>query len=307
MGINELQQDLPCQEAVWEAPNARTWKRLYLQYRGKSYPPTFHAALQDLRLGKPISNATGNFGKLVLAYAVYLTAWELQSRDSNPLLGPASEIACWKMVASSVLEALQPDLTSKSDSSGMDLMLQGFIDNVHLILHAPLADLLDLARSQINNRKNAAEVRQRLLHWIQEDDGRTARRAVLHASVLFSLVRRKSCHGFHEPFALLFSTLTIWAFIHLNSTLSSLNSSTDGERQQTIRLDKIRDERGIHDWVEYGSRLRGHLTDVGNICGPGAGQRLLQVSCQSLLSMEVWTLSKGFANVLSSLKGRRVD
>jgi hypothetical protein len=85
-----------------------------------------------------------------------------------------------------------------------------------------------------------------------------------------------------------------------------MSSATDRnhsgiEPLPTVRLDKLRDMGAADSWIENGGTMRGHLNDVGNISAPGTGRILLQVACRTLLTMETWTLSQGFAKVLSSL------
>jgi hypothetical protein len=187
------------------------------------------------------------------------------------------------------------------------LNLKSHVHHVAILVHVPISVLLAYAGSQARN--NAIdEARQELIAWMKDDGGRTARHAIMHASILFSLIRRQPCRGLHEPIALLLATLTLWAYHQLSQPqLQQENSKNNGDPQVTVRLDRIHRTHAARSWIDSGAVLRGYVTDVGNICAPGAGKRLLQVACRALAMMDDWSLSQGFLNVLTRLQMRLVD
>jgi hypothetical protein len=208
----------------------------------------------------------------------------------------------WQSTARHGLEDVMLKTTAPHDPLGLRISLTAHVHHVSILLHWPLNDLLAFIGSQVGHREKH-EAQEKLRLWIEEDEGRTARRTVHHACMLFTLTKSNPSRGFHEPFALLIATVTIWAFNQLSSYMSSatVRNNSGIERLPTVRLDKLRDMGAADSWVENGGTMRGHLTDVGNISAPRAGRILLQVACRTLLAMEIWTLSQGFAKVLSLL------
>ncbi|KAE9378581.1 hypothetical protein N431DRAFT_307310, partial [Stipitochalara longipes BDJ] len=295
-GLSELQQQLPCDETLWEAQDAQAWRDIIVGSPGKVSAPNIQTTLLNLSRGNYKLPPLGSFARLLLIYALYITTWELQQQSKNSLLyevlvvSGQNQLSSWRASAVSALVVLQLGSNLASGSSNLELNVQMHIQLVGLLLHAPFSDILVFAKSHINHHENG-DARARVLSWIADDDGKTARRAILHASVLFSLVRRNACHGFHEPFALLIATLTLWAYLELAST-EPVSNYYPIKHGTTLRLDRSWNDMAATNWVEDPSDLRAHLTDVGNIQSPGAVHRVLQASCRSLLSMEVWTLSK---------------
>jgi hypothetical protein len=251
------------------------------------------------------SPAVGDLARLILTYAIYVTTWELRQQSRNELLGHLSNhqsVHEWQSTARHGLEDVMLKTTAPHDPLGLRISLTAHVHHVSILLHWPLNDLLAFIGSQVGHREKH-EAQEKLRLWIEEDEGRTARRTVHHACMLFTLTKSNPSRGFHEPFALLIATVTIWAFNQLSSYMSSatVRNNSGIERLPTVRLDKLRDMGAADSWVENGGTMRGHLTDVGNISAPRAGRILLQVACRTLLAMEIWTLSQGFAKVLSLL------
>jgi hypothetical protein len=312
MGMHEVQQQLPCKEGLWEAADAASWKPLFVQYYRPGLSLTMHSALQTLSNEEELSPAIGDFGRLVLTHAVYMTTWEMRQQAKNPLLQRTSFLSgengfvAWQNIATSTLDVLLPSNQDSGQSSVMRLNLRAHVHHVAVLVHVPLSALLAYARAQAANI-GVQKAQQELFAWMQEDNGRTARHAVLHAGILFSLIREQPCRGFHEPIALLIATLTLWAFHQLSYQRQPPLAHSREAIQTTVRLDRAHRTQASLSWIENGADLRGYLTDVGNICGPGAGKRLLQLSCRTLVAMDAWALSQGFLHVLSTLQMRLVD
>ncbi|KAI9689704.1 MAG: hypothetical protein M1820_010074 [Bogoriella megaspora] len=318
MDMGELQRKLPIREDVWDASNAETWKILYLKYQGQT--PDLPTTLRNLKNGHELPEAVGDLARIMLVQAIHSTAWGLRRTFKNTLidhLSPLNDAQCRLTLQQqwmSILEEIAKNSVVTDDQASIAATVRVHMHHVALLLYAPLTELLAFARSQVNSSTRQDAVHQKLLVWVQDDHGRTARRAVVHASVIFGLIRASSHSSFYEPFSVIISTLTIWAYIQLAPSNASTSAaigragppaSIGSNRQQTIRLDKIKTQDVVQAWVEFGAELRGHITDVGNITGPGAGQRLLHVACRTLKGLESWALSNGFARVLAILGGGR--
>ncbi|KAI9692381.1 MAG: hypothetical protein M1822_006612 [Bathelium mastoideum] len=318
MALTELQRKLPVREDIWEATTAEAWKPLYLKYQGQV--PDIHTALCDLKDNHHISPAIGDLARILITQAIFFTGWNLRCVFKNPLLTALDESPRrWKLQDQwrQMLDQLAAHPMLADESSSMAATVRCQTHHVTLLIYAPLTELLAFAGAEVGSASDRRDVLQaKLLAWLREDEGRAARRAVLHAAVLFTFVRLRSKAAFFEPFALLLATLTLWVYVQLRSALDAEGEGSAHQQQQpqqqhqpeqqrkTVRLDKPKDEQAVRLWVEEGAELRGHISDVGNITAPGGGQRLLQVACRTLMGLESWPLSQGFARVLTILGGK---
>lgn len=148
-----------------------------------------------------------------------------------------------------------------------------------------------------------------MIAWTRELDGQTARKAVVHASALFTLIRgrRSRNAAFFEPIIFLLASLTLWVFVQFAQSPNSLCDDRDGGEgrllhQATVRLDHIPNDENTKAWVENGEKMRAYLVDVGNVNSRSASNRLLAVAEEALLEMKTWALAQRFVVVLSGLK-----
>ncbi|KAH6681394.1 hypothetical protein B0J14DRAFT_694941 [Halenospora varia] len=283
------------------------------QEQSSDRPLYLQAVLEALAHRNPISYKLGVFARFIVVHAVYRNVWDMLQYASMPFFPPVcsdSELE-WNAMVLDSLNALKPTSDdSPYPQSPLHFGLELHANLVALLLYTPSVELLLFARSQLSSQE-VQEAHCRLTAWIQELNGQTARRAVMHASILFGLIQAK--HGrsttFHEPVVFLIATLTLWTFSHFSSGQSPIynNGDIDGSRSSyttTIRLDRIRSDEDVKAWIEGGGDSRGFLVDVGNVNGRDAENRLLVVAQNTLLGMETWALAQGFASVLSSLQNR---
>jgi hypothetical protein len=311
---------LPCPDAVWEASTAQKWKPLFLQYKKLCQPSTITMGevMSDVIHYGNLTEAVGSFGRLALIHAVYETIFELRRSLQHPLnnwLGfgthaQATNSIGWQERFGSFLEALQPkreevDATNAirglSYNSGWQSPLYILTSAQHVFLRvfSPIGDLLIFAGPSAEDSEKL-EARERLIIWIEDDHGRTARRAVLHACTIFTLIRSNPCYSFHEPIAFLAATLTIWTYNWLTPSMRQQNIAST---YPVIQLDRIWSTKAAELWIDASpAAVRGYLTEVGCINDSKAAEALLDLACESLLLLSVWGLSQGFANFLNMLK-----
>jgi hypothetical protein len=318
MRLSEMQQALPCPDVVWNASSAGEWKSVFLQNQkdSQSSPLTIHSVLHDLINHDIVSPGVGELGHLALVHAIHETTFEMRIALKNPLfrgLSGASpfldenKFQNWQVRAGKLLELLSPLGESiNSQPSGIySWQSRQYIStsahHVSLLVFSPIEDLLNFAGSEFNSREKR-DVEERLLDWVADDNGRTARRAVLHACIIFASIRSRSCYNFHEPIAFLVATLTIWTYNHLTTAQFSGSQSS---RQTTLRLDVSWNQDTAELWMDGEPEdTQGYLTGVGNINDQSSGKRLLQVAHETLLGLPAWGLSQGFAQFLDKLKGQ---
>ncbi|KAH8660856.1 fungal-specific transcription factor domain-containing protein, partial [Tricladium varicosporioides] len=253
MRLNELRQQLPSREALWDAPNAAAWKHHFIRNQ-PDQPLYLQAVLEILAHGNPISYKLGVFARLIVVHAVYRNVCDMLQYTSTPFFPPVCSDSKleWNTMVLDSLKALKPTSDDSSyPQSSLHFSLELHANLVALLLYTPSAELLLFARSQLSSQ-GAQEAHYRLTSWIQELNGQTARRAVMHASILFGLIQAK--HGrsttFYEPVVFLIATLTLWTFSRFSSGQSPIhdNGDTDSSRYSyatTIRLDRIRSDEDV--------------------------------------------------------------
>jgi len=199
MALSDLQQPLPCHDDVWAAASCEEWRSLYLLHHGTAPVPNIHVMLQDLGSRFSVSPAVGDLARLILTYAIYVTTWELQQQSRNELLSHLSNHQSmheWQSTARHGLEDLMPKTTGPDDPLGLRISLAAHVYHVSLLLYCPLNDLLAFIGSQVDHQEKH-EAQEKLRRWIEEDEGRTARRTMHHACMLFTLIKSNPSRGFY--------------------------------------------------------------------------------------------------------------
>jgi hypothetical protein len=236
----------------------------------------------------------------------------------NPFMHPSYSIfnstveEDWTKASLTALNSLLPTHLEVADSSDDPLKssLSCHIHLVSLLLLTPRKDLLAFAHTHRPGPQfgppGQSPKENHLSEWLRADYGRRARRAVLHAGALFKILRQQPSQALHEPITALLATLVIWAFSQLSIEPEPYQAQSIGGNAErgSIRLDCALSDDMISAWVEGHEGLRGHLTDVGNICGQDAADRLLYVGTTVLQVMETWALSQGLAAWLTKLRVR---
>lgn len=323
MRLSEMQQALPCPDLIWDASTAGEWKSLFLQHQkvSQSSKITIHSALHDLINHEIVPRGVGDLGLLALVHAIHETTFEMRMALKNPLFRGLSgsslfldetKFQSWQIRAGKLLELL--GLPGKATEDSKDPRPRDISNSqskqyiftsshhVSLLVFLPVEDILNFAGLEPNSYEKR-EVEGRLLDWVADDNGRTARRAVLHACIIFASIRSHSCHNFHEPIAFFIATLTILIYNHL--TTAQMMGSPISHRTTTLHLDATWNQDTVELWMDgEPENTQGFLTGVGNINERGAGKRLLKVARERLWGLRAWGLSQGLAQFLDKLNGQ---
>ncbi|KAB8269239.1 fungal-specific transcription factor domain-containing protein [Aspergillus minisclerotigenes] len=148
-----------------------------------------------------------------------------------------------------------------------------------------------------------AKARQGLYDWIRADT-QNARRAVMHAISLFSLVRKRKSTAHSENHHLFLGFLTIWMFFSLDPvarqrpvakevvcTAPACNIDWDGH------VDLDAQER----WISAPGHPSLRIVGVGSLEEPSGLHRILVETHRLFLSDRTWGISRLFAGVLEGL------
>lgn len=269
----------------------------------------------------------GDFARMVLVCAVYrLILLTHQSIRSVIFPRPdlrESSIRALNRGAANLLEVLVPRPLALSEADGV---LRSRVEIYSLmaltLFYAPRKDIVDYAACLADGNVPRAE-EDKLRAWMERDGGSDARTAVSYASCLLTTLRRSPSPGFHEPIATLWAVLVLWTFNRLTVAARSGNPAGVAEveaglssrpadldhgqqlrecaRWSTVRLDMYWASRDLKAWHAGKDMLRPHVKDIGNICLPTAGRRILDVGIALLSRMRACTFSGDLTSWLQAL------
>jgi len=130
IAFNDMSMRIPCEEVLWEAPNAQAWATLYPRY--KSSPPKglpFYPVLRDVISGKAKPTILPNWGKRLCSQVIARIIWdfkELEDSALNRCLALPSLTPGLRPAKDTLLKALMVlvnSMTSMTEREGMSEMI----------------------------------------------------------------------------------------------------------------------------------------------------------------------------------------
>lgn len=275
---------------------------------------TVELALKQLRQERPSPPTIGDFARLILVFVTYMEAAALNRSRNNMLLADRRtadrQLEEANKEATTILETLK--LEARSDS---DLPLRSSLNcHIHLtlmLLLTPRTEVINHAQS-FKTELEVEGAHRRLREWIDRDAGRQARHAIAAAGALVGLLQSNSTLGFYEPIAALLSILTMWTYSQMveDPSVSYTFNGTGPDktvgsgRTAMVRLDNSRQAWKIREWIDRSEGAFAHIKNVGNICRPSAGSRILDLGRDLVTGRSAWLLSHGLGVWLGKLKVR---
>ncbi|KAG4437325.1 hypothetical protein IFR05_007177 [Cadophora sp. M221] len=220
----------------------------------------------------------------------------------------------WRNSACDCLDVLHWSANSQvAQRAGLEHPTILHLHLARLILLTPTATVQSLASLIVQNSKSGAalqdasqaqyhEDRSEVLRWFIQDQYK-ARLALVHAGAIFWHVRRYSHDSMLEPFAVLLATLVVWAYATSSQAIEQqqrqglvssgssrhIQEDTNSSRTQQhiresetdlidlpfINLDRLCDDELIQMYVLHGSRMKGYMAGIGDICKEGATVKIL--------------------------------
>ncbi|KAL5326159.1 hypothetical protein ACEPPN_007297 [Leptodophora sp. 'Broadleaf-Isolate-01'] len=221
----------------------------------------------------------------------------------------------WRNSACDCLDVLHWSANSQvAQRAGLEHPTILHLHLARLILLTPAATVQSLASLIVQNSKSGAapqdasqaqyhEDRSEVLRWFIQDQYK-ARLALVHAGAIFWHVRRYSHDSMLEPFAVLLATLVVWAYATSSQAIDQQqrqglvgtgssrqiqeDPNSSGSQQPNkeaesdlidlpfINLDRLCDDELIQMYVLHGSRMKGYMAGIGDICKEGASVKILR-------------------------------
>ncbi|CAI0642863.1 unnamed protein product [Colletotrichum noveboracense] len=260
--LGDVKGVLPCPEPLWEKPDLEEISR------DNSKTVRIHDALSMLYTGKKLPPNVGEFGKIVLTYAVCrrtkdaiyqhqskLSSWtptadvakhseeELVEETWPPSLPILSR---WRNSACDCLDLLHWNANAIiAKAGGWEHPALLHLHLSRLILLTPINQMRTLAvaaslgtfgRSVDKSKVEIA--RTSIAKWAINDQYK-ARLSIIHAGALLWHIRRYSIKNVLEPFAIFASTLVIWSYSTMmlflnqhNAALTQIPGTSRGEHSR---------------------------------------------------------------------------
>jgi len=331
---------LPCSESQWSAKILSDWKRLTAC--GTINTPTLLEALQNLYIDKRLPPNLGEFSCILLIHGLIHRTWEVSatvtqslsslepsaqkqaSRDiepSGPVWPPSVPLFNrWRNSACDCLDILHWRANEAIGAAcGMEHPTVLHLHSARVVLLGPMRHIILFSLHLIRTGKDATELfpavspakaeehRRLIQRWALRDQYK-ARLAAIHAGVVFWHVRLYSINGFHEPTAVAFATLLLWALSLFSTkrlspsktpthqprapttsvTTSSNHSSPSPDICDIILIDRPTDDELVQQFVREGNTMHANMTGVGDLFGPKGPRKVLAEGQKLLSTLRSW-------------------
>ncbi|KAL1633679.1 hypothetical protein SLS56_002827 [Neofusicoccum ribis] len=254
----------------------------------------------DTELAARVVHATWQSG--ALAHIMGASGMDRAQLPSTDPIATDAVYSCWRRSAAAALACLGPP--AACPGAEHSALAQQLLHYVSIRLYVPLTRLCALTGWMASERATA-HARGELIRWIRLD-GKSARRAVMHAAKLFALLRRRATGSYFEAHYVLLATLTMWAYALLEPEAVDQDSRARASSRlpaacRVIRLDAIGDAQTEHWWTVEGIACAPNVGGVGSIQGRAGALRVVGEAQRLLLQRGAWPISQKFARVLGDL------
>ncbi|KAK9240298.1 fungal-specific transcription factor domain-containing protein [Lipomyces kononenkoae] len=314
MALNDLCNDMPCDERLWEAPTAREWAAY-------AFPPgqntlarglPFYRTLRDLIAGAISPDVVPNWGKRLCAQAIGRILWDFRELEDSALSrilpDPPTDYSQSKETLLRALIYLHDSMTDPYN----------ILDMVHMNMTCLIAhyshlytarEIMDLVIALARQRKADRLDAMHRIQVIFTLDPVHSRKLAWHAAQIIGIARRYPIRTPCETMRVFLAGLFLYAFakyfpppgvqagapIVKLDTLSWLNKYPQTQQTKTDDLEKwfLDGGRASMDYVEdIHAQVR-----VGQTGASGA-ENVLAVVLATLRSMKSWGVAAKFCNVL---------
>ncbi|KAK9248538.1 fungal-specific transcription factor domain-containing protein [Lipomyces tetrasporus] len=313
MALNDLCNDMPCDERLWEAPTAREWAAYAFPAGQKNLARglPFYPTLRDLIAGAISPDVVPNWGKRLCAQAMGRILWDFRELEDSALSRilpvPPTDYSQSKETLLRALMYLHDSMTDPYN----------ILDMVHMNMTCLIAhyshlytarEIMDLVIALARHRKADRLDAMHRIQVIFTLDPVHSRKLAWHAAQIIGIARRYPIRTPCETMRVFLAGLFLYAFakyfppqriqpdamaVKLD-TLSWLNKYPQTQHTKTDDLEKwfLQGGRASMDYVED------IYARVGDTGGARGAESVLAVVLATLRSMKSWGVAAKFCNVL---------
>ena len=133
--------------------------------------------------------------------------------------------------------------------------------------------------------------KRELARWMNEEQ-RSAREALLHAALLFRMIREQTTTTYCDPVWLLIAALYMRAYVEIESNARSARSAQQSSfcTAKPIRIDYPLDDATKRLWLESSDTTAPlHVTGIGNLTSADTGPRIFKETIRVLNRNTGWS------------------
>ncbi|KAJ6076155.1 hypothetical protein N7499_008136 [Penicillium canescens] len=152
-----------------------------------------------------------------------------------------------------------------SRSQPLESMTRKKYHLLSILRHVPLR-LLYVFSGWMTTHQERSAARKQLEGWVNQS--REARKALVHAAVLFQSIRNQKTPTPFDPWCLLIASLYIWTYSTLagHRVRSAMPAASFSRR--IVRLDQPLDPTTARTWLEEAPTMTAHITGIGMLTEP---------------------------------------
>ncbi|EPS40082.1 hypothetical protein H072_6103 [Dactylellina haptotyla CBS 200.50] len=332
IALTDLLLPLPCEEILWEAPDAQRWAALYPIH--KSIPPRgmpFYFVLRDIINGHHDQVNLTSWGRRLCAQGINRMIWDIRELETSPLgrvvqlpvlsvgLKPAKDDL---LKASMILLNTTPADDTKSvdarhvvflltPNSAKRILTQNSIMTI-VIHYAHLyatRDVVDLAISLAKHSSTGKFVeridRINRIKNIFTSDMVNARELAWHAGQILAAGRRYNLHTSADCLRVFIAGVYLHAFAKYFPTTHYLSSVTEEHSSappdDTVKLDNLLSSNSdsITYWIKHGGKAR--LEHIGDLHSIEGAREVLRLVESLLQRMKLWGICEKFLKVVQEI------
>ncbi|OAA56339.1 Transcription factor [Niveomyces insectorum RCEF 264] len=307
--LSELPRELPCAEALWNAPSADAWAALRTRAHPNAFGVPVSWLLKAVLTGGPIPKHVSFWSKRLCAQVIGRLLWDLKQLEiisTAEYFGMPKLAAAQKENKATLLRAMDGLLaTLQQPTSTADLISFNIASLVCHYSHLFTAhDMLDIvlylvrsAASTGSKRGKGIQVAERELQSAFARDPRQARRLVQHAAQIAAVAGDYLVSAPCEIMRVFMGYIFVIAFAKYFPRGAAL-PYPDGAA--AARLDilphQLQSTDAVNAWVENGGPA-----SMGSVPDILADDAALAISCDArkmLQKLKCWGLAEKFTKIL---------
>lgn len=321
--ISDITINVPCSDALWDAPNAEAWQHLCQSGDHDPYGQPFYKSLKDVIAGRLEAEKLTAWGKRICAQAIARIMWDFKEMENSIISVGAYEKSMFQPAKLTLLRSLMAvckgsiGKIGEVESDRYHWVLARLIAHyTHLYsAFATVNRMLTLVRRPPKPGSEANDTRVKVLISSYAADPVAARNLAYHAAQIIALSRWHPVYSPVEGMRLFLAGVVLWGFGRYYDR-AALQPRQTLDTNKIIRLDLlpwVHGEDCGEKWVKTGEgkpaiAIMDKATGVErvvDVCGESGAMSVLKVVVEILGSLRFWGLGGEFKGLLEELGARK--
>lgn len=299
----EFHQQLPASESLWRCITAAEWEAKLGGEGGSPETASLASLLGEHSLRQDVVDKLNDSARLVLMTSLYVEekrllremgSW-LYTRVEDRLGGNRDSPAAKPVSSDSKLNSLfSKEFEMCRDRAGSDAEPTP-LASTHQKTYHLLSILRRVSQRSLNKffgwmttQRGTELAKTELARWLNEER-RSAREALLHAALLFRMIRDQTMSTYYDPVWLLIAALYMRAYVEIESNPQTQPVGAP-QNCKPIRIDYPLDHATKRLWLELSDTTTPlHVTGIGNLNCADSGPRIFKETIRVLTRNTGWS------------------